>query len=82
MGTLKYNQILKNEDLIPEEYYWCISKKIPNARLQLLGCSLTPNGNKMIGSRIWAMDENNQALEKYDIYGPIPKPDLGDIDNG
>ena len=26
--------------------------------------------------RIWAYEGNNQAMEKYDIYGPVPEPIL------
>ena len=33
------------------------------------------------GDRIWAFDGNNQAMEKYDIYGPVPKPFRGDLSN-
>ena len=29
------------------------------------------SGMKAIFNRLWAMDDNNQALERYDIYGPI-----------
>ena len=29
------------------------------------------SGMKAIFNRMWAMDDNNQALERYDIYGPI-----------
>jgi hypothetical protein len=29
------------------------------------------DGRKYILDKLWAMDDNNQALEKYNIYGPI-----------
>jgi len=29
------------------------------------------SGRKYIGSNIWALEDNNQALEKYDVYGPF-----------
>ena len=34
------------------------------------------SGKKVIFNRLWATDDNNQALERYDIYGPIDLDEL------
>jgi hypothetical protein len=66
-------KILKNEDLIPGEWYWCRGKE-PYHEFQIHEVMVLIDDSKYIGNRVWAMDNNSQALEIFDIYGPIPKP--------
>jgi len=66
-------KILKNEDLITGEWYWCIGKELYHDFS--IYEVISPNeDSKYLAERIWAMDNNSQALEKWDIYGPIPRP--------
>ena len=64
-----------NSQLEPGKYYICHCKMIydngnRSDSIYPLKCDEI-SGRKFIGSNIWAMDDNNQALEKYDIYGPL-----------
>ncbi len=34
------------------------------------------SGIKVIFDRMWATDDNNQALDRYEIYGPIDLDDM------
>ena len=34
------------------------------------------SGHKYIGDRIWALPDNNQALDKYDVFGPVDFADM------
>lgn len=65
-----YNKVTSNDELIIGEYYWCVSKLFDSQHIEVVS---EISDRKIIGD-IWAFEENNQALEKYDIYGPIPRP--------
>lgn len=70
--------ITSNDELEVGMYYWCRSKKpYVNGKhsitIQRVGCQ---GKWKYIGNRIWAEDENNQALKTFDILGPVEYPDF------
>lgn len=68
-------QITSNAELIPGNHYWCRDKRYGDVTLQECNQESYPNEQwKYLGRRIWAMDDNNQALERWDIVGPLPKP--------
>ena len=68
-------KITSNDQLIPGEWYWCISKNFTN-RMNIYEVVQLEDDTKYLAERVWATDHNSQALEKWDIYGPIPKPYL------
>lgn len=78
-------QIKTNSELITNSFYWCREKKKPNT-INLIQCKSANNIHdaKYIDVNhytymnandniIWAMDNNNQALERWDIVGPVPE---------
>lgn len=70
-------KITNNDELEVGKEYWCkfkTSKSMP--QLFKVG---EQGGWKYIGSRIWATNENNQALEKFDIIGPVEYPNFDDF---
>ena len=68
-----YNLILKNSELISSEYYWCISKDFFKSQ-NILKFDMDNWLGKIGDNDIWAHDNNNQALNKFIILGPIKKP--------
>ena len=66
------------EELKNGEYYWLVSKMIydngQHSNTKIIERFITDNPLPQFGNKIWAHEGNNQAMEKYDIYGPIPKP--------
>ena len=75
------NKINNLEELIDGEYYWMHSKVVykngeRSSQILLQRYRDAGDGRAYFGDRIWAYDGNNQAMEKYDIYGPIPKPEV------
>jgi hypothetical protein len=81
-------RILKNDDLIPDEWYWVRSKggeKMHNGSLSEPGVFVASkvNGGKVksIMVRMWCDSSNDQALHHYEIYGPIPRPDANLLNN-
>jgi hypothetical protein len=54
-------------------------KKITNCEDLEIGKHYGINKNKYFGNRIWCTKENKQALENYDIIGPIEMPDFKDF---
>lgn len=68
-------KIETNDELEIGKYYICKSKIIyQNGErsdvIYPLKCDKI-SGRKYIGDKLWAMEENSQALEKYNIYGPL-----------
>lgn len=74
---LSNKEITTNKELEPGKYYHCFLKSTGKYSIQQ--CMF--NGEtKYIGTNtIWADDDNNQALERWKIFGPIkiPKVYLG-----
>lgn len=74
-------KITSNKELKHGEYYWLCSKAVydngETSDLKFVKQFINFEGccRPHFEGNVWAFDENNQALEKYDIYGPIPKPD-------
>jgi len=74
---------IKNlDELIDGEYYWLHSKMVfdngsRNPKLKIHQFISPVEGKAYFDGYIWAHSDNNQAMEKYDIYGPIPKPFSG-----
>ena len=74
-------RILKDDELTPGEWYWVRTKggsllangKTTNPGIftvsQVLGGLW-----KSIMNGMWCDKNNSQALEIYEIYGPIPRP--------
>ena len=71
--------IKTNAELIVGCWYWVREKEKPNT-ISLLQCNSGGSPNdpwKYIGTdgtqnRIWAEDNNSQALRRWDIIGPVP----------
>ena len=63
-------KILKNEELMVGEYYWCKQKDtIFDPTIEQVG---KIQNIKYVGhGHIWAHNQNNQALNKWDMYGPL-----------
>jgi len=79
-------KIKKLDELIDGEYYWMHSNMIfdngsRSSQMLIQRYRDHKDGRAYFGDRIWAYDGNNQAMEKYDIYGPVPKPFRGDLSN-
>lgn len=55
--------------LIANMEYWLVDKILNTASIQL--CRKSDN-SLYFGDRIWASPTNNQAMDRYDIYGPLP----------
>ena len=72
-------KILTNDELEIGKEYWCKPKTTSFDPMVLrVGES---SGIKYLGTnRIWASDNNNQALERYDIIGPIEYPNFKDYE--
>jgi len=80
-------KITTNSELEDSKYYWLCSKMIyDNGKKsdtkvisRFTRWDDAPEGEEsraFFEGRTWAMDSNNQALEKFDIYGPISEPDV------
>lgn len=70
------NEIYINNHLEVGEYYHCFGKR--RGEHSIHKCK-QEEGHKYLAHRIWAEDDNNQALEKWRIIGPIELPKLGTI---
>ena len=72
-------KITTNDELKIGKNYLCRSKSRwdnhPKPDVEVLKIDIT-HDKKYLGDRIWAYDRNSQALEMYDIWGPI---DLNDM---
>ena len=68
------HRILTNDDLEIGKWYIIQNKTaFSNGEMSAPRPELVREvtGRKYIGNRQWAMDDNNQALDNYDIYGPL-----------
>ena len=66
--------------LIPGRQYWLVDKKT-NA-LCISEC-MSDNHHLYFEGRIWAETDNNQAMDRWKIYGPVPvtePPDFAAIE--
>lgn len=63
--------IASNAELIPGRQYWCKSKT--HGDIELHRCYEEGDWKYLGRSRIWAMDDNNQALDRWHIVGPVPE---------
>lgn len=68
------NKITENSELEAGKYYHCFTKGAQRHSIEL--CQEGLNAPKFLGQRIWADDDNNQALDRWDIYGPIEVPNV------
>ena len=66
--------ITNNDDLVCWQWYWCRNKR--TGVITLEQCRVD-SGFKYIGDHcIWAMDDNNQAMKRWDIIGIATPPDF------
>lgn len=66
--------IASNSDLIIGKWYWCRNKR--TGCIALEQCRVE-GGLKYMGDNcIWALDDNNQALKRWDIVGVAAPPDF------
>jgi len=68
-------EVTENAQLEAGKHYHCFCKH--TFQHQIHECKSDEDGGLFLGSRIWATDNNNQALEKWVIYGPIAPPNIG-----
>lgn len=56
--------------------YWLVSKRYAEAPPTISKCKVIESkGWKYFDGHIWAMEDNNQAMEYFDIFGPLePHP--------
>lgn len=73
-----------NDDLIVGRKYWA-REKTDNSKLCIVTCYEHDHWKYLQASlysdKFWAMDRNNQALDRWDILGPIaeqPTPNFDD----
>lgn len=70
-------RILSNDELEIGKVYWCKAKNVHYMPDPQALTVYETGGIKYISqNRIWADDNNNQALENYDIIGPIEYPNF------
>jgi hypothetical protein len=67
------------DDIVVGGFYYCISK-LNNKDINILQCFMDENCKYLGSNRIYACKENNQALDKYTIYGPIYIPNFKEIE--
>ena len=70
------NQILENSQLEVGKYYHCYTKTTGRHSIELCKDGVCAGEPKYLANRIWADDNNNQALGLWDIYGPIEVPKI------
>jgi len=75
-------EILKGEDLIAGEYYYCYDKN-PSSKepVHIYRCDKKDGSPVYIdnGCRMWASNENPQAFKHWRIFGEIPIPKFEDL---
>ena len=70
-------KILTNDDLEIGKEYWCKHKDVHyKQHPEVMIVNETGNAKYLGHNYIWATDDNNQALEKFDIIGPIEYPNF------
>lgn len=72
------DELKSNSELEMGEYYHCFDKN--SGRHSIHQCMIDAYTPKYLGvNRIWADDDNNQALTRWRIFGPIVPPNLETI---
>lgn len=65
--------------------YWLVSKLYADAVPKISQCRIIDaQGWKYFDAHIWAVEDNNQAMENFDIFGPVPErlpPDFDKLKN-
>ncbi len=75
---MNIKNIESNADFEIGKYYHCFDRS--NGIHSIHECYKHDNEPKHLGvNKIWADDENNQALKKWAIFGPIDVPMIGGI---
>ncbi len=77
-----YEKITSNDQLLVDHYYWIRSKQFPDnyliaeVKLAYIMLSDETKHKALIVNNMyfWAYEKNSQAIETYDIYGPINEP--------
>lgn len=69
-------QIESNQQLTPGDYYFLLDKT--TGEISVKKC-LSESGRLYFGLNIWATNQNNQALEKWCIRGPVQMPTREDF---
>jgi hypothetical protein len=72
---MKPEQVESNQQLEIGEYYFLLDKITGD--ISIKQC-LSESGRLHFG-KIWATDENNQALERWRILGPVQMPTREDF---
>ncbi len=65
--VMKY--ITDPDQLIPGREYWLVHKQY--GLVKISECKIEAN-LMFFENRIWAFGDNNQAMERWDIFGPLP----------
>lgn len=79
---LHFEKITSNDQLIADHYYWVQSKERKGSFFPCIVVEHVPVGSNDIPRKailvnnmsFWAHEGNSQALEHYNIFGPIPTP--------
>lgn len=74
-----YTKITSNDQLLADKYYWVRSKDFKRAFIVaqiLVSGEPERKSLRVHGMDFWAYEGNSQALEIFEIYGPIPFPDV------
>ena len=78
-ADIKY--ITNVDDLVVGSEYWLVSKLYSDTVPKISQCrSIDAQGWKYFDANIWATEDNNQAMENFHIYGPVPVRVLPDFD--
>lgn len=65
--------ITTTEQLVPGREYWLVSKRWDLQKISECKVEPTPEANlKYFENHIWAYGDNNQAMQSWDIFGPLP----------
>ena len=89
---MQYPEVLNNDQLIPDKYYWVTSKprRIENIEVEkepekkpfyICRVSEDVEGRKAVmfsDMPMWCYEGNSQFLERYRAYGPIVEPNIFD----
>lgn len=74
---LEMKHVLDPKDLIVGREYWLRDKETGEAHISLL---IPDEDRYYFDFRIWAYPENNQAMQRWDIFGPIPTRQVPDFE--
>lgn len=73
--TIKH--LVHHDELIVGREYWLVAKYNDNVKIAV--CNVD-SGRLYFLERLWATLENNQVMQFYDVFGPLPireEPDFG-----